>query len=93
MITDDDDAKCRREMKCGIAMTKSSFNKKQALVTSKLQLHVRKKPVKCHTLRIAVSCAENGALLKAGMMCLESFEMWCWRRMEKIRWADRVRNE
>jgi hypothetical protein len=24
---------------------------------------------------------------------LESFEMWCWRRMEKISWADRVRNE
>jgi hypothetical protein len=24
---------------------------------------------------------------------LESFEMWCWRRMEKIVWTDRVRNE
>jgi hypothetical protein len=24
---------------------------------------------------------------------LESFEMWCWRRMEKIRWIDHVRNE
>jgi hypothetical protein len=21
------------------------------------------------------------------------FEMWCWRRMEKISWTDRVRNE
>jgi hypothetical protein len=24
---------------------------------------------------------------------LESFEMWYWRRMEKIRWPDRVENE
>jgi len=24
---------------------------------------------------------------------LESFEMWCWRRMEKISWTGRVRNE
>jgi hypothetical protein len=24
---------------------------------------------------------------------LEIFEMWCWRRMEKISWTDRVRNE
>jgi hypothetical protein len=24
---------------------------------------------------------------------LESFEMWCWRRMEKISWTYRVRNE
>jgi len=23
---------------------------------------------------------------------LESFETWCWRRMEKISWTDRVRN-
>ena len=25
-------------------------------------------------------------------MCI-SFEMWCWRRMEKISWTDHVRNE
>jgi hypothetical protein len=24
---------------------------------------------------------------------LESFEMWCWRRMEEIIWTDHVRNE
>jgi len=24
---------------------------------------------------------------------LESFEMWCWRRLEKISWTDRLRNE
>jgi hypothetical protein len=24
---------------------------------------------------------------------LEIFEMWCWRRMEKISWIDHVRNE
>jgi hypothetical protein len=23
---------------------------------------------------------------------LESFEMWCWRRIEKISWTGRVRN-
>ena len=24
---------------------------------------------------------------------LESFEMWCWRRMEKIKWPEKVTNE
>jgi len=24
---------------------------------------------------------------------LERFEMWCWRRMEKISWTDHMRNE
>jgi hypothetical protein len=30
---------------------------------------------------------------KADQKHLESFEMWCWRRMEKISWTDHVRKE
>ena len=28
-----------------------------------------------------------------GVYDLESFEMWCWRSMEKISWTDHVRNK
>jgi hypothetical protein len=31
-------------------------------------------------------------VLKRGKY-LESFEMWCWRRMEKISWTNHVKNE
>jgi hypothetical protein len=24
---------------------------------------------------------------------LESYEMWCWRRMQKVGWTDRVNNK
>ena len=37
--------------------------------------------------------AETWTLRKVDQKHLESFEMWCWRRMEKISWTDRVRNE
>jgi hypothetical protein len=37
--------------------------------------------------------AETWALRKVDQKYLESFEIWCWRRMEKISWTDRVRNE
>jgi hypothetical protein len=30
---------------------------------------------------------------KVDQKCLERFETWFWRRMEKISWTDRVRNE
>jgi hypothetical protein len=30
---------------------------------------------------------------KGDQKYLGTFEMWCWRRMEKISWTDRVRNE
>jgi len=32
-------------------------------------------------------------LRAADQKYLESFEMWCWRRMEKISWTNHVRNE
>jgi hypothetical protein len=37
--------------------------------------------------------AETWTLRKVDLKYLESFEMWCWRRMEKISSTDRVRNE
>jgi hypothetical protein len=37
--------------------------------------------------------AETWTLRKVDQKYLESFEMWCWRRMEKISWTDRVRSE
>jgi hypothetical protein len=37
--------------------------------------------------------AETWTLRKIDQKYLESFEMWFWRRMEKISWTDRVRNE
>ena len=37
--------------------------------------------------------AETWKLRAADQKYLESFEMWCWRRMETISLADHVRNE
>ena len=34
-----------------------------------------------------------GYFRKVDQKSRESFEMWCCRRMEKISWNDRVRNE
>ena len=37
--------------------------------------------------------ADTWTLLAADQKCLESSEMWCWRRKEKVGWTDHVRNE
>jgi hypothetical protein len=42
------DARCTREIKSRIAMAKAAFNKKKNLFTSKLDLNLRKKLVKCY---------------------------------------------
>jgi hypothetical protein len=45
--------------------------------------------VKCYIWSIAVYGDET---LTSGEY-LESLEMWCWRRIEKISWTNRVKNE
>jgi len=37
--------------------------------------------------------SEVWTLRKVDQKYIESFEMWCWRRMEKISWTYRVKNE
>jgi len=42
---------------------------------------------------MALYGAETWTLWAADQKQLESFEMWCWRRMERISWTDHVSNE
>jgi hypothetical protein len=74
-------------------MAKAALNKKKNLFTSKQDLNLRKKLVKCYIWSIALYDAETWTLRKMDQKYLECFEMWCWRRMETISWTDRVRNE
>jgi hypothetical protein len=55
-------------------------------------LNLREKLVKCYTWSIALYGGENGTLRKVGKRYLESFGLWCRRRV-KISWTDCVRNE
>jgi len=87
------DGRCTCEIKCRIAMARAAFNKKRALFTSILDLELRKKLVECYVWSIALHSAETSTLRAVDQKHLESFEMWCWRRMEKISWTDHMGNE
>jgi len=54
---------------------------------------LRKKLVKCYIWSIALYGAETWTLWAVDEKHLKSFEMCCWRRMEKISWTEHVRNE
>ena len=87
------DGRCTCEIKCRIVMAKAAFNKKRTLFTRTLNLELRKKLVKCYVWSIALYGAETWTLRAVDQKHLESFEVWCWRRMEKISLTDHVRNE
>jgi hypothetical protein len=48
------DARRKHEIKSRIVMAKASLNKKMALCTSKLDLNLRKKAVKCYIWSITL---------------------------------------
>ena len=79
---------CTREIKTRIGMEKEAFNTKISLLTTKLNIELGKKRLRCYTWNIALYGSETWTLRK-----MESFEIWCWRRMEKIKWSEEVTNE
>jgi hypothetical protein len=84
-------ARCTREIKSRIATAKAASTR--SLFTSKLDLNLRKKLVKCYIWSVALYGADIWMLWKVDWKYLEGFEVWCWRRMEKISWTNCVRNE
>ena len=86
--------RCTREIKFSTAIAKTGFNRKKNVFFSKLDLYsyFRNKLAKCYIWSIASYGAESWTLRTVDRRCLESFEIWCWRRMAKISWTDHVRN-
>ena len=58
-----------------------------------LDVNLRKKLMKCYVWSISLYGPETWTFRATDQKHLKSFEMWCWRRMKKISWTDRVRNE
>jgi hypothetical protein len=44
-------------------------------------------------LKIALYGSETWTLRTLDRKYLETFEMRCWRRMEKIKWSEKINNE
>jgi hypothetical protein len=49
--------------------------------------------VRCYVWSIVLCGSETWTLRHLEGKYLESFEVWCWRRMEKIKWSEKVTNE
>ena len=81
------------KLNVGLLWLKLHSTRRGFFFTSKLDLELKKKLVKCYIWSTALYGAETWMILSVDQKHLESFEMWCWRRMEKISWTDHVRNE
>jgi len=49
--------------------------------------------VKTLVWSVALYGSETWTLIKEDIKCIQAFEMWIWRKMEKISWTAHVSNE
>ncbi|XP_049787711.1 uncharacterized protein LOC126191016 [Schistocerca cancellata] len=88
-----DDGRSREDIKCRLAMARKAFLKKRNLLTSNIDLGVRKSFLKVFVWSVAMYGSETWTITSLDKKRIEAFEMWCYRRMLKIRWVDHVTNE
>ncbi|KAJ4431720.1 hypothetical protein ANN_20322 [Periplaneta americana] len=69
------------------------FVKKGASSAGPLEKELRKRLVKCFVWSVALYAEETWTLRRSEKKRLEASEMWIWRRMERVKWTDRIRNE
>jgi len=89
-----EDGRSEREIKVRISMAKEAFEKHKKLLTENtINKNLRKRLIKTLVWSVLLYGSETWTMRKGDTDKLESCEMWMWRRMEKVTWRERVRNE
>ena len=91
MVTED--ARCHVEIKRRIALGKDAFYKRGELLRGSLSMKLKKRMVKTLVWSVVLYGSETWTMRQEDIKRLEAFEMWIWRRMERISWTERRTNE
>ncbi|KAL1448654.1 hypothetical protein WDU94_014026 [Cyamophila willieti] len=88
------DARSSNDIKQRISLAKIAFNKKKSILCSNnIDIKIKKQLIKTLVWSVALYGSETWTISEVEKKRLEAFEMWCWRRMKKIKWTERMSNE
>jgi len=87
------DAKCHTEIRRRIGIGKDAFYKRKELLRGKLNRNLKKRMVKTLVWSVVLYGSETWTLRKEDIRRIEAFEMWIWRRMERVSWKEHKTNE
>ena len=87
------DCRSNADIKSRLAQARNAFLKKRDLLRSSIDLNVRKSFLKVFVWSVALYGSETWTISPVEKRRIEAFEMWCYRRMLKVRWVDKVLNE
>jgi len=87
------DGRSKVDIKSRLAQGRSAFYKKKSLLVSNIDLGIRKTFLQQYVWSTALYGSETWTLGKSERRNVDAFEMWCYRRMLKVKWTDRVTND
>ncbi|KAJ4448469.1 hypothetical protein ANN_10485 [Periplaneta americana] len=66
---------------------------KKRIFCGHLAKELRKRLVKCFVWSVALHGTETWTLRRSKEKRIETFEIWTWSGMERVKWTDRIKNE
>src|ERR1700733_10483390 len=72
---------------------KDAFMKRKELLRGKMNRNLKKRLIKTLVWSTVLYGSETWTMRKEDIKKLEAFEMWTWRKMEKISWTEQKTNE
>ena len=71
---------------------KTGFSRKRSIFCGPLEKELRKRLVKCFVWRVALYGAKTWTLRRKEQKQLEAVEKWIWRRLERVKCTDKIKN-
>ena len=87
------DGRSQDEIKARLSMARTAFTKRRDLLSKGFNNRVKNRIIKTIIWSVALYASETWTMSEEDIKKIEAFEMWIWRRSEKINWKDKVTNE
>ena len=87
-----ENARCEEDIKARIGMAKAAFWQNKEIMRRNVRFRTKKKILNCYVFSVLNYGCESWTRNKAMCRRVDAFEMWCYRRMLKISYKDRVTN-
>ena len=88
-----ENARCEQDVRARIGMAKAAFWQNKEIMRRNIKFHTKKKLLNCYIFSILNYGCESWTWNKALCRNINAFEMWCYRRMLKISYKDKVTNK
>ena len=88
-----DDGRCEEEIRTRIGMAKAAFWQNKEVMRGNIRFCTKMMILNCYVFCVLNYGCESWTWNKAVCKKLNAFEMWCYRRLLKIRWRDKITNE